>query len=422
MCVAIYKPEGSKFLTESLYEQCWDLNDDGGSISYYDNNIRQWIVYKGMMLWADWVNKYDEMRKSGELTIDQRVFIHFRVGTAGPKSAQALTHPFPVTNDYEEMSQVHFNNEFIVAHNGTIGKGQPDKSDTMMGVHDYIDPMRELVFTPTGRRRNEKLEYIMRECLDTATSRWFFGMKDHVYLYGPWKNAMETHETWFSNNDYTEAARLKLEGSYTYSMYGAGMYGSGIYAGSDVEQIPLGTARHKRQGFSINQFLNDKGIWDFSKWESFNYDNKVDSEPIQEVPFTTQTCSDDAPTETNNECAVVAFLKADGRLEWDKINYTVDSNYMICSICQSDEVYKFDTVRYNYRYLCANCGCIFSGLDGEVHEWDDNVNDYTEAMCMYCNEIVMMNEHAICTACGARLDPTAAVEDLDNHIKLKEAE
>lgn len=389
MCIAIWKPEGADLLSKDMYEQCWKLNDDGASISYWNTQDKLWNVVKGLMTFEDWWKVYCDMRNDGRIGKDVGVFIHFRVGTAGPKMAGALTHPFPVTDNYDDMRETMFAARNIIAHNGTIGPGDKDKSDTMMGVMRYIQPLWDLAYYKNGKVRNERLEFIMKECLDTAVSRWFIANGPNVTLYGPWIFD-QMYDTHFSNTDY--------DGPW----YGyGGAYGTGWgtgYADSAMFIEPQ-TAKFIRQG-ELSTYLDEQGCWDWDAWNDMNgiFSKTTASGNDSSTDNDTHNVSDDEQSDDNG--LVMAIIDEDGIIQWND-EYEKDDDLLCCPDCAGDNVFAYK--HGVATHACWGCGCLFNE-EGDTFGNSKDVTEMDWGECMYCNEEVLIETSGHCTQCGAMLD------------------
>ena len=402
MCIAIWKPVGSDLLSKDIYEQCWYCNQDGGSISYWSKEKKEWHVVKGLMEWEDWWETFTEMRNDGRIGTDVGVFIHFRVGTAGKSFEAALTHPFPISTELSDLQQTMFAARNIIAHNGTIGAGNKEgtASDTMLAVLDYFEPLWDLTYYRNGTVRNEKLELILKEVLDTAHSRWFIANGPEVTLYGPWIHDRE-YDTHFSNDDYENPWWE------TYGVVG-GVYGSasGAWMGGHTYHARQ-TAKFIRQG-TLDTYLDEDGMWDWEAWRQINGDG-VDSSPTSgnssgHNPH--EPCGwadeEDEDDDKNNDGLMLAVLDEDGTIHWED-DFEIDEDMICCPDCASDDVVEYGGLNIA-DHACHICGGLFDASTGEVIAYDKTLVDMEVGECMYCDKVVFIETSGHCLECGAILD------------------
>ena len=385
MCVAIWKDAGVDLLDKETYKHCWTQNDDGGSISVWNEEDEVWNVIKGIMKWETWWETFCNMKTAGTVGKDKKVFIHFRVGTAGKNREQNLTHPFPVTDKVKFLSATTYECHDIIAHNGTIGTGNKDGtlSDTMLGVLDYIEPLWDLTYDDEGEVINEKLEFILKECLDTAVSRWFVANGPHVTLYGPWKHE-ETLDTWFSNKDHENP----WDG---YGAFGT-FYGHG--SGWNGSQM---TARYIRTG-DIDIYLTDNGEWNWDAWKEMN--------AFKATSAGTKTTATPPDTVKEEGGLIMAIVDEDGNILWEE-DEDADEDLLCCPDCVNEEVFQYDGLNLA-DYVCHECGALFDSMTGEIFGYDQNVINMVPGVCMYCNDTVLIEPGGNCSSCGAILDLTEA--------------
>jgi hypothetical protein len=407
MCIAIWKPEGSDLLPKATYEQCWNLNRDGGSISYWNKEEKHWNVVKGLMEWEDWLKVFNEMKTDGRIGKDVGVFAHFRVGTAGKNFEAALTHPFPISDQLADLQHTMFAARDIIAHNGTIGAGNKNgtASDTMLAVLDYFEPLWDLVYYKNGQVRNKKLENILQECLDTANSRWFIANGPEVTLYGPWIHDKE-YDTHFSNDDYDDPY---------HGWGGAGAYVDEPWWSSSHRQF---TARYIRQG-KMDVYLTQDGDWDWDAWKSLNgFNDKAKAfgydDDDRTLPERNTILTDDddlTPEHDRDNGLVLAVVDEDGTLHWEDSYYDDDDDDMLCCPdCASDDIIEYEGLNIA-DYACHICGCLFDSKTGEVLAYDQQIPEMIVGECMYCDREVLIEETGNCHQCGAILDIKEATND-----------
>ena len=52
-----------------------------------------------------------------------------------------MTHPFPITDDVEEMKETVLISGSAIMHNGVLGEGEEHISDTMVFIRDVVFPV-----------------------------------------------------------------------------------------------------------------------------------------------------------------------------------------------------------------------------------------------------------------------------------------
>lgn len=409
MCIAIYKPADVDFLDKETYNRCWRLNPDGASISVWRPDEQLWEVTKGLMEFETWWETFSAMKDKETIRPEDQVFIHFRVGTAGPKLKAGFTHPFPLCDDYKNMVETYFKAENIVGHNGTIARGDDDRSDTMWAVKKFIYPVHGMIYDLNGEVVNPELEYIMEHCLDTAMSRWFITVGEMVWLYGPWKEHEGTH---FSNEDYKPATY-----GYRYGAYS----GSGAAFGYAVNRRPA-PATYYRHG-DITPYLTD-GEWDWEKWDKNGNAKSTNSSKYQSQNNKPALPAPDQGEETSTpismEDLLVAIVDELGNIEWQD-NYMYDAfENTACPNCGCLDI-KEDYTDYIGDARCPECGTNFDAMTGENFgipkddedryiECSDDISDdlttETWDFCVICQKAVHVDPiNDTCSECGKPMDP-----------------
>lgn len=138
MCIAVFKPAGTKAPTLQTLKECFVRNPDGaGFMVAIDNKV---IIRKGFMTWKDFKNGLNDFFRNLNDT-DFSIVYHFRISTQGG-TQPSLTHPFALSQDYEQMRSLEQVCDMGVAHNGIIrltsDSSVHDRNDTMTFIHDYL--------------------------------------------------------------------------------------------------------------------------------------------------------------------------------------------------------------------------------------------------------------------------------------------
>ena len=135
MCVIAVKPKGIAFPEEKYLKNCFANNPDGAGFMTVAN--KKVVIRKGLMTYKAFKKALNESRR---VTGDDAPYVmHFRIATQG--FTKSCTHPFPLTDDMEEMKKLKTVCDVGVAHNGIISltsDGNRMYSDTMLFIADYL--------------------------------------------------------------------------------------------------------------------------------------------------------------------------------------------------------------------------------------------------------------------------------------------
>lgn len=131
MCIAIAKPMGIKLPSLKIMKSCFEANPHGGGFAYVKGG--EVVISKG---YFDVVEMYEVMRRV--LTEDTSALIHFRLATQGSIGV-ANCHPFPVSENVQELQMARITSDMAVCHNGIIGiSTEGDLSDTAMFTKEIL--------------------------------------------------------------------------------------------------------------------------------------------------------------------------------------------------------------------------------------------------------------------------------------------
>ena len=202
MCVAIFSDNGVGYPTKEIFERIWQKNMDGAGFAYLtvDN---EWFITKGYMTFNEFWDAWEKAAFEDAHT----VVIHFRLGTSGKETKNTFggfechpgcTHPFPITDIADTMMQTSGTFKQIVMHNGVVGVGEGDLSDTMVAIRDLVDPLMPYI-------KDGKVASVLQEILGANEkgygSRWWIGDGETSYLFGKWIKDEET-SIYYSKDDY----------------------------------------------------------------------------------------------------------------------------------------------------------------------------------------------------------------------------
>lgn len=140
MCIILYKPIDKNLPNESILKNCFQKNPDGAGYMIPINN--QVIIRKGFMTFESLIEDLDFVFNHYNIDVVKTpIVIHFRITTQGGVKP-ALTHPFPIANNYTDMRALTHNCDIALAHNGVIHLTSSynrnlDFNDTMTFIKDY---------------------------------------------------------------------------------------------------------------------------------------------------------------------------------------------------------------------------------------------------------------------------------------------
>ena len=154
MCIIVYKPKGKEMPSRDTLMACFTSNPDGAGYMFPKQGKVE--IEKGFMSFEPFykmlMQDYEENKGK-----DIDFVMHFRIGTQGGVNAQCC-HPFPVSNDMEDLYKLVSRPNVGLAHNGIISlttestydyyydstgirhyrKPELEYSDTMKFVTDYV--------------------------------------------------------------------------------------------------------------------------------------------------------------------------------------------------------------------------------------------------------------------------------------------
>lgn len=341
MCIAIFSESGVGYPTKEIFERCWINNDDGAGWAYLTDD-NKWYIRKGFMtfdeFWEAWEKEaFDE---------SNTVAIHLRWATSGKEEGSGkkkengkkmyhpgCTHPFPITDDRLKLFETEILSESICMHNGVVGAGKGDLSDTMVSILDHIDPLLPYI------KDDKKVKDLLIQLLDaegyTYSSRWFVAHGAKTYLFGDWIHDEET-KIYYSKDEYLEPKEWEYRNEIHpwYSQFAG-------------DQAPKESGRPTDVRFfedlTAEQFLTKKlKMWSWTKWKEWedtedptlNAGMPADSPDEDDHPGyptpddlvdeeTTTTCGYDGQSDTievyNAKNEVIALIDpATGESVWEK--------------------------------------------------------------------------------------------------------
>ena len=124
MCIIVFKPKNVQKPSDKILEKCFGNNPDGAGVAIQRNEK---IYINKFMEVETYINFVRNNVKQSD-----NVIYHFRIATHGKVNLEN-THPFVITEDYNEMNETDcITTKNVLAHNGvittltTVGKDESD--------------------------------------------------------------------------------------------------------------------------------------------------------------------------------------------------------------------------------------------------------------------------------------------------------
>lgn len=134
MCVICLSKKGVRQPSEDEIRDMWAANPHGAGYMFArDGRVE---LHKGFMNLADFLRSV----KSEHFTNDDVVVYHFRISTQAGVIPE-MTHPFPLSDDLEDMKLLDCLCSVGIAHNGIIrltSTGNKEYSDTALFIAGYL--------------------------------------------------------------------------------------------------------------------------------------------------------------------------------------------------------------------------------------------------------------------------------------------
>jgi hypothetical protein len=371
MCIAVYKPYESPPIKKRIFKNCWDNNDDGAGYAWWDAEAKIWHLRKGFMTWKAWWKSFN----SHQFKDDSKYIAHFRVGTSGVKNGPTCTHPFPVSKEPKHLEATAIDTYSVAMHNGVVGQGEGNLSDTMVYVRDYAAVLWKYA------QKDESVEDLLCGLLKYDTNRWLLAYGEQVMLYGDWDEDKEMG-AWFSNSGYQDSYRnwqqthnrRYVNGKYEYTK-----------KPENTDVVMVYTS------FVPGKYYDDNNQWSWDTYFALDLkqENTEDVEVVvahedgQCEVINLHTHSQEPGTPT-----VVGLVDDHGNILWDE-GYDSRDDLPLCPNCKSaDNLLECDPATIPIADIdpedllfCGRCGANFRHESGDTIFWNLEIKaDYEEAM------------------------------------------
>lgn len=259
MCIIVAKDKGIELPTKRTLQQCFERNKDGAGIMYVKNG--KVIIEKGLMTFQDFYKKLKDIKREfgGDLT-DKAIVMHFRIGTKG-ENDKATTHPFPISNKFEDLRATHFETDIAMVHNGIMSSYNYDKilSDTQVFIRDYVSAFKEL---NDRFYLNDRIMKIISDKANMSSNKLCFLDKDeNIHYFG---NKVIENGIIYSNDTFREPKNT----SYGYYSGGYSWYDYDRYY--DDYDYWYGYSKPKQESkLTISKFIEDKIKYEILEYGDF---------------------------------------------------------------------------------------------------------------------------------------------------------
>ena len=154
MCVICASPKGTRQPSNFEIKQMFCYNPHvAGYMVARDSKV---FIHKGFMNLSDFL---DAIRKENFTAADSVVY-HFRISTQAGVNPE-MTHPFPLSNQREDMKALNVVCNCGIAHNGiirlTTNPAEKEYSDTAIFIADYLS---QYILRSSDLHRKELLNAI----------------------------------------------------------------------------------------------------------------------------------------------------------------------------------------------------------------------------------------------------------------------
>jgi len=160
MCIIVAKPMNVSMPDEETLRRCFNYNSDGAGFMWANGKAVQ--IRKGFMKFEQLLEALD--REIPEpMREETAIILHFRIATHG-KVQPMCCHPFPLTDDADELRATMTKSRMGVAHNGVIsGRHTNDQwSDTMDFIAHVMTPLMRM--NPSFMHNSNALELLEGAC------------------------------------------------------------------------------------------------------------------------------------------------------------------------------------------------------------------------------------------------------------------
>ena len=262
MCIIMVKEAGADLPPKERFEGMFERNSDGAGFMYPKGG---WVEYsKGHMTFDAFWGAF-QAALSPEEQKALPIVCHFRIGTHGDKKAPTHTHPFPLTDNIIDMTELSGRVSHAIAHNGIfslpgVGKwkfptGEKDAkgNDIYVMPSDTMDYVRDIIFPISLKKGWFELKPMHRIIdMTIGYSKLVIMRGDGKILrFGDFVEHRDDHGVVYSNSNYYKTTYYPpAKRSY--------LYDYADYRDLDIDVPPskvTGKRKEKKGGYNDAYFL-----------------------------------------------------------------------------------------------------------------------------------------------------------------------
>lgn len=225
MCVIVHKESGVTIPTDAVLEDCFTHNSHGAGMLIRREGADFLEIHKGFLTWK----KFLEAKNKLEIQENDDVVFHFRITTSGGTCSENC-HPFPISSKEEDLRALRINTTKALVHNGIIGTGTKELSDTQLFVRDVL--ANEDVAQNLEKKEVQEMitkfttgnKYVLVDVQKNIITRLGYGWTQD-----------STTKIWFSNrlHEYAKNRKNSSAGYSNYGYYGGRTWKDGTWSDDD---------------------------------------------------------------------------------------------------------------------------------------------------------------------------------------------
>lgn len=176
MCIIVAKKAGTALPKKATLQNCFDNNPDGAG--YMFNLHDKIVIKKGYTQFESFYNDILTDYKKYNLFY-KNVVMHFRIATSGGITP-AKTHPYPITDDEQQLNQLDIITQYGVAHNGVLSNFTYNKklNDSQTFIKDFLYNILKI---DKNFLNNKYIEKIILHEIGSSKLAILHGKQMHLY-------------------------------------------------------------------------------------------------------------------------------------------------------------------------------------------------------------------------------------------------